>query len=205
MTFNNCNASTNGESLFFSIIESECNNIFDVGCREDTLFTKFKGSVHYFDPVEKFCNNLTKQLHPFRDHHVNNFGLGSVEETKNYYTGYQSFLDRETSCKCLNIDEGEIIPLKIKKAITYIIDSGIVKIDFLKIDTEGFEYEVLKGFEEKINIVKYIQFEYGGTYIDSGVKLVDIIDYLKSKNFTDFRYLTGFGSVPITHYSDHYQ
>lgn len=61
-------------------------------------------------------------------------------------------------------------------------------IDFLKIDVEGFELDVLKGANillsnKKIN---FIQFEYGGTFLDKKIKLNDIILYLKSFGYKTY-------------------
>ncbi len=58
-------------------------------------------------------------------------------------------------------------------------------IDFLKIDVEGAEFDVLKGaefmmFEKKL---KFIQVEYGGTYIDAGIKFEDVIEYSKDRGY----------------------
>ena len=95
--------------------------------------------------------------------------------------------------------------LKIKKAEDYIVKNNIKNIDFLKIDTEGFELSVLKGFGKYLQIVKLIQFEYGGTFIDSGIKLIEIKNYLESFGFTNFSYLVKNGTMPITNFDDHYQ
>ena len=40
-------------------------------------------------------------------------------------------------------------------------------IDFVKIDVEGHELEVLEGFGNLIKITKLIQFEFGGCNIDT--------------------------------------
>ena len=37
---------------------------------------------------------------------------------------------------------------------------SINKIDILKIDTEGFEFKVIKGAKKKIKNIKYIYFEH---------------------------------------------
>ncbi len=52
---------------------------------------------------------------------------------------------------------------------------NIESIDFLKIDTEGNDFKVLKGFENKIknNKIRLIQFEYGPFAIDSKDLLKD--------------------------------
>ena len=52
-------------------------------------------------------------------------------------------------------------------------------IDFCKIDVEGHELEVLRGMVDslKAKTVRIIQFEYGGTNIDSRVLLKDIFAF----------------------------
>ena len=95
--------------------------------------------------------------------------------------------------------------LQIKKAKDYIVEKNIESIDFLKIDTEGYELKVLQGFEECLEHVKIIQFEYGGTFLDNNTKLIDVIHYLQQKGFYKFAYLTNYGTELITDFSDHYQ
>jgi len=60
--------------------------------------------------------------------------------------------------------------------------NGIEAIDFLKIDTEGFDLQVLKGFENHLRTgsVKVIQFEYGLINIVSRSLLYDFYSYLGS-------------------------
>ena len=141
-------------------------------------------------------NNNTKSFY-------NAFGLGNKNEDILYYPMYQSFYNRKISC---NIDDCQnAIKLKVKRAIDYINDKNIQYIDFIKIDTEGNEFEVLKGFDNKIQIVKIIQFEYGGTFKDAEVKLNDIIIYLKKYGFEDFSYLYPDGRRIINNFNDHYK
>jgi hypothetical protein len=60
--------------------------------------------------------------------------------------------------------------------------NNIPTVDFIKLDVEGHELEVLKGMEESLKkaSIKMIQFEYGGCNIDARILLKDIWDYLKS-------------------------
>lgn len=65
-------------------------------------------------------------------------------------------------------------------------ENNIDSIDFLKIDVEGAEFDVLKGANNMMlqKRVKYIQVEYGGTYIDAGIKFADIIEYSKGMGYS---------------------
>jgi FkbM family methyltransferase len=200
--FNNCNPITNGELYFFNSIKKDIKLIFDVGCRYDSEFLDFNGIVHYFDPNETSIDILKTKLTTNKESYYNKFGLGEENKKLFYYPAYQSFYDRVNSCK--KSDDENKIEFIIKKGVDYINENKINNIDFLKIDTEGYEFNVIKGLEDKLNIIDIIQFEYGGTYLDSGVKLIDVINYLKSYNFTNFSYLDTNSLIRIKDFTDHY-
>jgi len=68
----------------------------------------------------------------------------------------------------------------------------------LKIDTEGYELQVLKGSERKIKEVKYILIENQFSKMYKGVNFKDCHDFLRKKNFKllkKFRF-------PTLHYED---
>jgi FkbM family methyltransferase len=203
--FNNCNPKTNGEYNFFRYLVEvkKIKTIFDVGSRDDSDFLEFTGEVHYFEPVNDFLEKLKKKENRNSKSYFNNFGLGNENNCLFYYPKYQSFFDRINSCKIS--DNSSKIILNVKKGDDYINENKITKIDFLKIDTEGFELNVLKGLQNSLNIIDFIQFEYGGTFLDNNVKLIEVINFLKDNNFGNFRYLVNNGTVSITDYTDHYQ
>jgi FkbM family methyltransferase len=194
---------TNGELDFFNKIKNDINVIFDVGCRSDSIFTDFEGEVHYFDPVKNFIEELSNQKNKNKISYFNTFGLGCETKDSFYYPGYQSFYDRTVSC--MSSDASQKVLLSIKKSKDYIIEKNIKSIDFLKIDTEGSEFDVLKGFEELLENIKIIQFEYGGTFMDNNVKLIDLINYLSEKGFEKFSYIIPAGQTLMTNFSDNYE
>ena len=201
--FNNCDSKTNGEEYFFIKIKDNINVVFDVGCRSDSEFINFNGEVHYFDPVNHFIEQLKSIKNINTKSYFNNFGLGKENNKFYYYPKYQSFYDRTNSCKMS--DDSNKILLDIKIGKEYTITNHIKNVDFLKIDTEGYELNVLEGFDDFLENVKIIQFEYGGTFLDNNVKLIDVINYLKEKGFHKFSYLTSYGTEIITNFNDHYQ
>ena len=201
--FNDCNSKTNGEEKFFKCIKDNINIVFDVGCRSDSEYINFCGEVHYFDPVNEFIENLKTQTNLNKTSYFNNFGLGDENKELYYYPRYESFYDRTNSCHIS--DDANKTLLHIKKGNDYVIINNIKKIDFLKIDTEGYELNVLKGFGDFIKNVELIQFEYGGTFLDNNIKLIDVIDYLEQNGFYKFSYLTNDGPKIITDFKDHYQ
>lgn len=56
------------------------------------------------------------------------------------------------------------------------------EVDFLKIDIEGAEYEVLKDIADKLHLVKNMFLEYHGTFAQNG-ELADIINIIHSCGF----------------------
>ena len=201
--FNNCNSKENGEYAFYIKNRHLFRVLFDVGCRYDSEFLDFKGEVHYFDPSQEFIQRLSSQENKNTQSYFNSFGLGNESKDMYYYPNYQSFYDRTESCGVS--DDANKVLFKIKKASEYIKEGNIKRIDFLKIDTEGFELEVLKGFAGHLSKVSIIQFEYGGTFLDNKLKLIDVIEYLETFGFHQFSYLYQDGLQQITDFTDHYE
>lgn len=59
---------------------------------------------------------------------------------------------------------------------------GIDTVDVLKIDVEGHERDVLAGARRRLErgAIGLVQFEYGGTYIDAGVRLREVFECFPS-------------------------
>jgi FkbM family methyltransferase len=182
----NCDQKSNGETLFYNSIRNNINVIFDVGSRFDSEFLDFKGDVHYFEPVLQYIEKLKQSCFENKVSYFNNFCLSDTNDTIWYYPNYQSFYNRINSCN--TDDSNNKYKLDVKKASEYIKENNVKHIDFVKIDTEGYELKVLKGFEEYLKIVNIIQFEYGGTFLDNNVKLYEIIEFLKLAGFNNFNY-----------------
>lgn len=66
-------------------------------------------------------------------------------------------------------------------------------INFLKIDVEGAEYDVLRGSNNLLRrgAIDYIQFEYGGTFADSATSLKSVYYYLKRHGYHLFKVKDG--------------
>ena len=154
---------TEGEYYFFEKIIDDCNIIFDVGVRDDIHYLNLiKGKeFHLFEPNTQFYERLLSNIKnntTSSDNKVitNNFGLGNESGDFMYYHNTQSFTKLITH---VHSDVNNISTFKIVSLGDYILDKGISNIDFIKIDTEGHELDVLYA---NINFVKenvkYIQF-----------------------------------------------
>ena len=75
--------------------------------------------------------------------------------------------------------------IEVNKLSNIIDIQNINKVDLLKIDTEGYEYNVLKGIKnEDFKKIKFIYFEHHyDLMINKEYKYSDIHFFLKNKNF----------------------
>jgi len=185
------------EIKFYNKIKDNCDVLFDVGACDDSTFLQEAKEVHYFEPFEEFYKTLSNSPCSNKKSVFNCFGLGQKEETLKYYKDYIAFHDRK-----FLPDAQPTCELPIKRADEYVAKHGIESIDFLKIDVEGFELDVLLGFGDFLKNIKYIQFEYGGTYSDRGIKLAQVTDLLQTFNFTGFSKLVSTGLEEMTDFSD---
>jgi hypothetical protein len=71
----------------------------------------------------------------------------------------------------------------IRRASDYIAETGLACIDFVKIDVEGMDLKVIRGFADQLRIVRGLQFEYGGFNVASRDLLRDFCRYLTDRGF----------------------
>ena len=76
------------------------------------------------------------------------------------------------------------------------------EIFLLKVDTEGWEYRVIDGLADKIDIVDYVQLEYGGGWGREPRTINDCISYMESKGFHCVEYVPADKSLKITKAED---
>jgi len=183
---------TNGENYFLSkIIEQPKGKliIFDVGANvgdySGMVLEELKKKniqdyeLHLFEP-QKSCFDKLKQL--FSDNKkivLNNFGLSDTSgEAEIHYDFSGSSSASLYNRKEISLPETEKI--KLQTLDDYLEKSGIEKIHLLKIDTEGNEKKVLMGGINNLNPEKIpaVQFEYGGTYLDAGITLAEVIQLM---------------------------
>ncbi len=190
---NNCDIRTNGEYKFLQKCAREMKIFFDVGANEGewsktVLDLNPNAVIHAFEPIESTFQKLSKAV--AGEVFLNRLGLSSKKETRTFYVHpedsvFSSLYHRSNSTLCLeNREEVEVDTL-----VNYCFRVGVQEIDFLKVDVEGGEYDVLLGAQEmlKNGKIKVVQFEYGGTYLDSGVSLKHVFDIFQNLNYSLYK------------------
>ncbi len=133
---------------------------FDIGANigvYSLIFSKLSGgscNVHSFEPVNHIRDKLVAnaRLNGYDGLNVNDFALGEAATTIDMYqvkegvfrSGTSSFLKNE-AVDAIGPDNFEVKPVSVSTLDNYVKERAISRIDFIKIDVEGFEWNVLQG------------------------------------------------------------
>lgn len=177
---------TNGEGRVLKIIAGLGYKVyFDVGANhgewsEEVLKINPQAVVYAFEASPLTFTFLKSKLGRESRVHVNNVGLYSSEGVMNFYQGVD-----DTQSSLVNSQKQEnskVISVNVTTLDKFVKDHGLTEIDFLKIDTEGADYEILKGGMDIIKSgVKVIQFEYGFVSVNTRNLLEDYYKLLESQ------------------------
>ncbi|MDP7521244.1 MAG: FkbM family methyltransferase, partial [Candidatus Pacearchaeota archaeon] len=145
------------------------NQIFSEIINEIKLFSKFK---------LKFYDNLDLCVKEAADH--DQLVIFFITKTnKKYYKKKFTILNFFNLKKISKPIEVDLIKLE-----DFLNNKKIIQVDLLKIDTEGSEFNVLKGLNKSINKVRLIHLEHHfDDMIIKNYKLTDIHEYLLNNNF----------------------
>lgn len=184
--------------------------VFDVGANvgdysASALEANPGVQLHCFEPSEAHYKLLQERL-PAQVV-INPFGLSDAAETRSLHkdvdvTGLASLISRDLSH--LNIQLDKLEKVQLDTGDNYVARHGIGRIDLMKIDVEGWEMSVLKGFSGSFakRIVQCCQFEFGHAHIERRENFRDFYRF-----FVDLGYTMGAlkpnGRVQsMTHYDE---
>ena len=181
--------------------------VFDIGAHYGETIKLFLNNlkiqkIYSFEPSPYNYQVLKKNISKYQTNKVEifNFGLGekiskkyinqtveSSSSTINKINKDSKYLKRKL--KILNIKDRDTfyhkLPIEVSTLDTFIEKKNIQNIDLLKIDTEGYEFNVLKGLSNYSHKIKLIYFEHHyDDMIIKDYKFGDINKLLKDKGFS---------------------
>ncbi len=181
----------NGKYLPLDLIRTgeEINTIFDVGANVGQTclsLIKFfpKSKIYSFEPVTTTYDELVLNTRKYLNVTCVNMALGEKEERIQIMAHESSECNSLKNTAPKDADGG--ITIESTTAAIFCKKNNITHIGLLKIDVEGFEIEVLKGFDESFlrNNVKFIYAETGFDKSDSfKTHYADMEHHLKALGF----------------------
>ena len=156
-------------------------------------------SVISFEPSPKNYNKFLKKSRNIKNLKLYNLALGNEKKIIDFSDHFETqsstptkinknskylkkkffYLNPFNNNKIINI-----VKVKMDRLDNVLRQLNLKEIDILKIDTEGYDFNVIKGLGESIRFVKYIYFEHHfHDMLIKGYNLTDIHNYLIKHNF----------------------
>jgi FkbM family methyltransferase len=168
--------------LRFNHEELNTNSIvFDVGgylgTWSEVIYSKYGSNVYIFEPVNNFFDIINRKFHNYEKIKVYNFGLSNkTSKEYMYFDDNGSSLYNKSNSK-LQID--------LVSMFDFMINNNIEKIDLLKLNVEGEEYNIMYHLIENklINKINKFQIQYHKFVEDFDKKREYISNFLLNNNY----------------------
>lgn len=161
MSLNDVISQYEEELMVFDIVKNNVDVLIDVGCRENYDYAQIKpeAKMYLFDVNEIFIKNLNEKIKD-KNYNITTIPVGLSNRNS------EVTISEQTESIQPHRQWGEVkLSGKIRKFDEVLTEYGVNQIDFIKMDIEGCEPELLE-FESIIKNIKYIQFEFGRAWPD---------------------------------------
>jgi len=148
-----------------TLLAGKCHTIFDVGANDGQSIGEFRryfpeAVIHSFEPCKGTFEQLVSNTRGMPGLALNNTALGAREERRvlighdeNYMN---SFLEAGKDCWSNVCSREEVAVTTLDD---YCDEQGVSSIDILKIDTQGYDLEVLRGGERTLEYTDFVYLE----------------------------------------------
>ena len=157
----------------------------NIGNYSKLLINKTNAKIYAYEPLEKSFDELKKIKEKHKDRFLLNKLALVMKMVINKFTSANDKSEKASLEKNLDklsfIDKDNLreFDVSIKKLDSLNFFNSHSKVDFLKIDVEGYEYEVIQGAKKFIdfNSPKFIQIEINWHQLFKKVNLLNFLNY----------------------------
>ena len=199
-----------------AILKSDKFVFFDIGAANGEYSSKFVSifdsldlECHLFEPSKLYFPDLTEKLSS-NIFHINKNAIGYASQDIELYScselpGMNSIYNRNRDFWTFDLNYDYVENVSMTTIDEYCTNRGIKKIDFLKLDTEGNEFDCLKGAQRMLqeSRIEHLLFEFGGTNVDARTYFYDFWSLLNEK-YKIYRVLVD-GLQPIDTYKNEHE
>lgn len=151
----------------------------NIGDWSKFLINEYQGcqyQLHLFEPSEKTFQKLKENIPPEEQHKHHCLGLGDSNGELDIYYDYET----QGSASLIKGEAKYSEKIRIETLDFFCSKNGIETIDFLKMDIQGYEFQVLKGAKKMLQNGKIhrIQFELDEPCIDNRIYFKDFWELL---------------------------
>lgn len=189
--YDGCEPDSSGEILAARYVASKgANVVFDVGAHVGNWLkacrTEFSGDTifHCFEPQKTAFESLRKNFEEVPHAILNNLAISSTTGSAEMHSWVDggsgaSLVKRDLAHLKEERDAVEVV--QTIKLNEYCKGNGINTIDFLKLDVEGWEFNIVESALDMIREgrVRFIQIEYGHCNVDTRTFLKDFYRLLR--------------------------
>ncbi len=154
----------------------------------------FSGVIHSFEPVDQLARHLKRKTDRDDAWHIHQTALGSSRDQLDINVaespGLSSFLSPTSEAVKGVWDKSTV--LERQRVAIDTLDSFVRRLErgilpgpaFLKVDTQGYDLEVLKGAQNTLETVRAVQLEASVRPIYEGMPgYREVLDYMMSRGF----------------------
>ena len=182
----NCWKKDDGDKLRYKYNLNSNSIVFDlggyIGQWTNDIYSRYNCNIFVFEPVESFYKNINKRFEGNNKIKVFNFGLS--DENK------EADISIKEDASSLYAKGGKNAKIKLVKASDFIKEKNIKKIDLMKINIEGGEYDLMEEIISSgtINQIENIQIQFHHFIDNAEKRMKEIQTKLEKTHHTTFQY-----------------
>jgi FkbM family methyltransferase len=185
---------TNGEAFALrAVTRVVAGDLFDVGANVGGWAVMAAAAapdrrIHSFELAPRTYARLAERVAGMPQVVINPFGLGDVEEQ----VVFHYYVDSDDRSSLVLMPDGFTKTEEtgsIRTGDSYVTSAGVERIAYLKVDVEGAEMRVLRGFGRSFEsgIIAAVQFEHGPAHVYTRTVLLEFVEFFESRGYVVYR------------------